>query len=138
MSEEELKDLNEEDVEDEEEFFAIQLSREQYRPGENVEGNVQWKFPEPADTIAVRRLLEITANWNSEKSYAAGLQWKQLPSSGICNFSLRLPEGPYSFIGQKIRIDWSVEVECSEWGYTEEADFSYSPTGEPLELKSGK
>lgn len=134
MSEEELEDLKN----DEEEFFSIQVSREQYRPGENVEGNVQWKFSEPADTIVVRLLVEITANWNSEKFYAAGLQWKQLPSSGICNFSLRLPEGPYSFIGQKIRIDWSVEAECHEWGYTEEAEFSFSPTGDPLELKNQK
>jgi hypothetical protein len=134
MNEEELEDLKDED--EEEDFFSIQLAREQFRPGENVEGNVQWKFPEPADTIRVRLLLETTANWNSEKFYAAGLEWTQVPSSGICNFSLRLPEGPYSFIGQKIRIDWSVEVEC--WTYTEEAEFSFSPTGEPLELKSGK
>jgi hypothetical protein len=134
MNEEELEDLEN----DEEEFFSVQLSREQYQPGDNVEGNVQWKFSEPADTIVVRLLLEITANWNSEKFYAAGVQWKQLPSSGICNFSLRLPEGPYSFIGSKIRIDWSVEVECHEWGYTEEAEFSFSPTGDPLELKNQK
>jgi hypothetical protein len=133
MSEQELEDLKN----DEEEFFSVQVSREQYRPGENVEGNVQWKLSEPADTIVVRLLLEITANWNSEKFYASGVQWKQLPSSGICNFSLRLPEGPYSFIGKKIRIDWSVEVDSHAWG-TEEADFSYSPTGDPLELKNQK
>lgn len=136
MSEEELEDLKDED--EEEEFFSIQLTREQYRPGDSVEGNVQWKFPEPADTITVRLLLETTANWNSEKSYATGLQWKQLPSSGIINFSLKLPEGPYSFIGQKIRIDWSVEVECSGWSYTEEAEFTFSPTGDALELKDQK
>jgi hypothetical protein len=132
MSKEELEDLKDE----EEEFFSIQLNREQYRPGESVEGNVQWKFPEPADTITVRLLLETTANWNSEKIYAAGLEWTQLPSSGVCNFLLKLPEGPYSFIGQKIQIHWSVEVEC--WSYTDEAEFSYSPTGEPLELKGNK
>ena len=134
MSEKELEDLKDDD--DEEEFFSIQLTREQYRPGDNVEGNVQWKFPEPADTMTVRLLLETSANWNSEKSYAAGLQWKQLPSSGICNFSLKLPEGPYSFIGQKIKIFWSVEVECS--GFIEEAEFSFSPTGDALELKNQK
>jgi hypothetical protein len=127
---EELEDLNEND---EEEFFSVELSQEQYRPGDNVEGNVQWKFSEPAESIEVRLLVEI----NTEKSYAAGLQWNQLPSTGICDFSLRLPEGPYSFSGQKIRIDWSVEVQCVAWGYTEEAEFSFSPTGESLELKSG-
>jgi hypothetical protein len=132
MSEEELEDLKDE----EEDFFSIQLTREQYRPGENVEGNVQWKFPEPADTIRVRLLLEIMQNLNSEKFYAAGLEWEQVPSSGICNFSLKLPEGPYSFIGNKIKIYWSVEVECYE--YTDEAEFSYSPTGEALELKGVK
>jgi hypothetical protein len=132
MSEKELEDLKDE----EEEFFSIQLKSEQYRPGENVEGNVQWRFPEPADTIRVRLLLETMADLNSEKVYAGGLEWNQVPSSGICNFSLKLPEGPYSFIGGKIKIYWSVEVEC--WSYTEEAEFSYSPTGEPLELKSGK
>ena len=132
MSEEELEDLDK----DEEEFFSVQLSREQYRPGENVEGNVQWKFSEPADTLVVRLLLEITANQNSEKFYAAGVEWNQLPSSGICNFSLRLPEGPYSFIGQKIKIFWSAEVDCQ--GYTEEAEFSFSPTGDSLELKNQK
>jgi hypothetical protein len=132
MSEEKLEDLKD----DEEEFFSVQLEREQYRPGENVEGNVQWKFPEPVDTIVVRLLLETTANWNSEKLYAAGLEWTQLPSSGICNFSLKLPEGPYSFIGNKIKIYWSVEVECSE--YTEEAEFFYSPTGDALEFKGSK
>jgi hypothetical protein len=136
MSEEKLEDLNDKD--DDEEFFSIQLKHEQYRPGESVEGNVQWKFPEAAETISVRLLLETTANWNSQKIYAAGLQWKQLPASGVCNFSLQLPEGPYSFIGKKIRIDWSVEVECSGWSYTEEAEFTFSPTGEPLELKSAK
>jgi hypothetical protein len=134
MTAKELENLKDED----EEFFSIQLTREQYRPGENVEGNVQWKFPEPAETITVKLLLETTTDRNSEKLYAAGLEWKQLPTSGICNFSLKLPEGPYSFIGQKIKIFWSVEVECSGWSYTEEADFSYSPTGEALELKSGK
>jgi hypothetical protein len=132
MSEEKLEDLKDE----EEEFFSIQLKREQYRPGENVEGDVQWKFPEPVDTIVVRLLLETTANLSSEKLYAAGLEWTQLPSSGICNFSLKLPEGPYSFIGHKIKIYWSVEVECSE--YTEEAEFSYSPTGDTLEFKGSK
>src|SRR5262245_37928425 len=118
---EELEDLNEEDLY-EEEFFAVELTRQQFRPGENVEGKVQWKFPEPAVSIEVRFLLEITAHWSSEKSYSAGLRWNQLPSTGVCNFSLQLPEGPYSFIGQKIRIDWSVEAECSKWGYTEEAE----------------
>ena len=127
-----------EDLEnDKEEVFSVQLSREQYRPGENVEGNIQWKLLEPADSIVVRLLLEITANRNSEKFYAAGVEWTQLPSSGICNFSLQLPEGPYSFIGEKIRIFWSVEVDCVGWGNTE-AEFSFSPTGDPLELKSQK
>lgn len=129
---------DQQDITEEEEFFSVELSQNEYRPGENVEGNVQWKFSEPAESVEVRLLLEITGNGNTEKSYASGLQWNQLPGSGICDFSLRLPEGPYSFIGQKIRIDWSVEAQCPAWGYTEEAGFSYSPTGAALELKSGK
>ncbi len=134
-----MKDLQdpENQIKDaEEEFFFVELSQNEYRPGEDVQGNVEWKFSEPAESIEVRLLIEISENSVTKKVYAAGLRWNHLPSEGICNFSLQLPEAPYSFIGKRIRINWYVEAQCPAWEYSDEVGFSFSPTGTALELKS--
>jgi hypothetical protein len=131
-----MEELEDEELDDEleDEFLFVELPRESYKPGDQVQGSVQWKFSDPAGQIDVRLLMEVDDKANRETSYAAGFRWDNLPEEGTCKFSLTPPEGPYTFLGQGFQIRWYVEAKCNNLSFTDEAQFTYSPTGAPLKL----
>jgi hypothetical protein len=128
----ELEDDYEDQLEDE--YLYVDLPQEAYKPGERVQGSVQWKFSEPAGPIEVRLLMEVDDKAKRETNYAAGLRWDNMPEEGIATFSLTPPEGPYTFSGTGFQIRWYVEAKCDSLNFTDEAQFTYSPTGSPLKL----
>jgi hypothetical protein len=130
-----MKELEDEIEEtEEEEYLYVEVSHESFRPGNQVEGTVEWKFEEPAGSIEVRLLMEVDAKPKRETSYAGGVRWSDLPEAGICKFSLTPPEGPYTFFGKGFQIRWYVEANCDKLAFTDEMQFTYSPTGNPLKL----
>jgi hypothetical protein len=126
---EEIEDLTKEVDDDEDEYLFVEVEEASCKPGQQVKGNVQWKFSDPAGKIEVRLLMEVVEKDETHRSYASGLYWNNLPKEGICNFSLTPPEGPYSFSGKGLQIRWYVEANCVPLEFTDETEFTYSPTG---------
>jgi hypothetical protein len=131
----EEKDLIEEEQDDEEEeYLFVEVEEDSCKPGQPVQGSVDWKFSDPAGKIEVRLLMVVSEKDETHRSYASGICWNNLPKEGIGKFSLTPPEGPYSFAGKGLQIRWYVEANCESLAFTDETEFEYSPTGKVLIL----
>ena len=104
-----------------------------FAPGETLKGKVRWRFDNvPAGSI------DITVSWRTEGKGSTSTEdvaYENLVASkqGEGEFSIVLPESPYSFSGELITLLWEVKATTTE----EESDpiqFVLSPTGREIKL----
>jgi len=80
------------------------------RPGETVEGRLEWSLENPPERLEVR-LLWFTEGRGTRDIGVVGRQsFENQPETGSLSFSIRAPDGPYSFEGRLITLRWIMEA----------------------------
>jgi len=116
--------------------IGLEDGRTAYRPGEEVTGAVAWAIEEgePPASAEVRLVWFTRGHGDPSSELVAAAE---LPSPAALDrreFSLRLPEGPYSFTGKLITLVWAVEVVVEPGGRSEREEIVVSPTGRLVRL----
>ena len=93
-----------------------------FKPGELVEGRASWHLDEEADAIEVRLFWYTTGKGSQDVEVLRTLRDDRPDTSGHRDFSIRLPEGPYSFSGKLITLAWAIELVVFPGGETERFD----------------
>lgn len=99
-----------------------------FLPGETIAGTVSWQLEPPLTNVELRLI------WYTEGKGDQDLQiveTAELPNPGIADrrgFSLRLPQGPYSFSGKLISILWALEAVAQPDDRAERLPITVSPT----------
>ena len=93
-----------------------------FKPGELIEGRASWHFDEDVDAVEVRLFWYTTGKGTQDIGVVRGLRTDAPDPSGNRDFSIRVPEGPYSFSGKLITLAWAIELVALPGGETERLD----------------
>jgi hypothetical protein len=119
--------------------WELRLRREPavYFPGERVEGELVWSFPSAGQTLHVRLIVTTSGRGSQDETAFAEETVPAARGRGSKRFSLKLPEGPYSFSGKLISLIWAVEASTEAGGATVRKGIVVSPTGEEIRPEPG-
>lgn len=103
-----------------------------FKPGELVEGTATWRLDAEADAVEVRLFWYTSGKGSRDVEVIRSLRDEHPLPTGSRSFSLRVPEGPYSFSGKLITLAWAIELVALPSGETERLDLLIGP--QPVEV----
>jgi hypothetical protein len=105
-----------------------------FKPGELIEGRASWHFEpgEEVEAIEVRLFWYTTGKGTQDVEVLRTFRSDAPDTSGHRDFSIRAPEGPYSFSGKLITLSWALELVTLPGGRTERLDLRIGP--QPVEV----
>src|SRR2546422_697510 len=90
--------------------ITIHGVRASYRPSESVSGSVEWSAGTTPRAIIIK-LFWMTSGASPRQVGVVDSYTIERPNpSGTSRFDFRLPEGPWSFEGMLVRLNWSIEA----------------------------
>jgi hypothetical protein len=107
-----------------------------FRPGETLSGTADWKLDAPAkpgDIVELRLLWFTTGRGTPDASQIETFRFAAPAVEDRRDFRFRLPEGPYSFVGKLITLEWALEAVIAG-NVLGRLEITVSPTGEPVRL----
>jgi hypothetical protein len=106
-----------------------------FKPGELIEGRASWHLDEEVEAVEVRLFWYTSGKGTRDVEIVRRLRVEQPDLSGHREFSIRVPEGPYSFSGKLITLAWAIELVALPGGETERLDLRIGP--QPVEVELG-
>jgi len=105
-----------------------------FKPADLVEGRASWHidYGEEVDSIELRLFWYTSGKGSQDVGIVRVLRDDSPDPSGHRDFSIRAPEGPYSFSGKLITLSWAIELVALPSGETERLDLRIGP--QPVEV----
>jgi hypothetical protein len=117
--------------------LGLRDNRATFNPGEMLDGAVLWESPEKP-TLAEVRLLWFTRGKGTEDGEVVETVTFDNPQVGDTRqFTIRLPNAPYSFNGKLIALTWAVELFIEPGDHFQRVTFTMGPGGEEVRLPMG-
>ena len=117
--------------------LEIRLLKDEWLPGERLEGEVRWHFPAGCSSPLELKCLWYTEGFGDvDLEIAAKASIGNGDPSGSYSFNLELPRTPISFKGKLFSLCWCIEVADPETKEFARRTFSMSPGGRPVDLVS--
>ena len=105
-----------------------------FRPGDVVEGTVLWQL-QPGPTEVEARLFWYTqGKGDQDVGIVETIPYANPAPSDRRQFRFQLPEGPYSFSGKLISLEWAIEVVAQPGDVAGRTGITVSPTGDEIRL----
>jgi hypothetical protein len=116
-------------------MLTLQTSdgRKWFKPGELIEGRASWHLDDEVDAIEVRLFWYTSGKGSQDVGIVRVLGSENPDTSGYRDFSIRLPDAPYSFSGKLITLAWAIELVALPNGETERLDVLVGPR--PVEVE---
>jgi len=105
-----------------------------FRPGDDVEGTVRWRFDAPPKSLEVRLFWFTEGKGNQDVGIVETLPLAAPAAEEHRAFRFRLPAGPFSFSGKLISLLWAIEAVAEPGAEVGRVDLVVSPTGEEIHL----
>jgi hypothetical protein len=109
--------------------------RQQFRPGETIRGEASWQLTRSAQIIEARLCWFTSGRTIPEAGLIGRCSFARPQLSETRPFEFVLPEGPYSFQGALIQLDWAIELVALPSEDCARTVFSVSPDGQPILLQ---
>lgn len=113
-------------------------NRTQFRPGETLEGSVNWLLDKSAEALELRLIWFTRGKGDTDVSVEQTRRFEAPHLSGDDAFRFVLPEAPYSFSGKLISLVWALELVVIPGEDATQWEFSLSPTGQEVRLPDGE
>ncbi len=104
-----------------------------FKPGELIEGRASWHLDGDTDAVEIRLFWHTSGKGSQDVGIVRVLRDDSPDPSGQREFSIRAPEGPYSFSGKLITLSWAIELVALPSGETERLDLRIGP--QPVEVE---
>jgi hypothetical protein len=92
-------------------MIVLDGGKDCFQPGERVTGTVTWYLSsQPKRGVEVRLVWWTSGIGTQDEGCEAVMEIPCEASEGSQSFSLQAPEGPYSFSGSLITLQWAVEA----------------------------
>ena len=105
-----------------------------YSPGQTLAGTVAWELPAAPQTVAVRLLWYTSGKGDQDVGVVDAVDLPTPAAAERRRFTFQLPEGPHSFSGQLISLQWAVEATADPAGATTRVEIVVAPRGEEKRL----
>jgi len=106
------------------------------KPGSTVEGNVEWALEHVPERIEIRLLWYTEGRGTRDVGIVGRQSYTHQPDMGRQPFSLKAPDGPYSFEGRLITLRWILEAAVDPGDMVTRENLILGPTGTPVDLYS--
>ena len=117
--------------------IEVDYQHTEFTPGDTISGKLMWEADQDVSEIALRLFWFTTGRGTQDISIVTEQKWPS--SQGQANFSIPLPQEPYSFSGTLIALSWALEAVFLP---TEESsdryEFDLTPDGKPITLSRVK
>ena len=112
----------------------IDVEKALYAPGECIRGKVLWALGKDPKRLRLSLGWWTEGKGSRDAEVVAESVWDTDETAGERAFEFRVPEGPYSFSGHLISLQWALELTAEQGPEPEILDLIISPTGVPVEL----
>jgi hypothetical protein len=111
--------------------------RTQYRPGEVIEGTASWELAEPPQQLEVHLFWHTEGRGTKDVSIVETIAYQNPQRYDNRPFRFKVPDGPYSYDGHLIAIEWGIELLGEGTREVVQVPLVISPTGEAFRDLSG-
>ncbi|BDS06824.1 hypothetical protein NT6N_18640 [Oceaniferula spumae] len=113
--------------------IEVDYQNTEFTPGDTISGKVTWQQVDGNRQVALRLFWFTSGRGTQDIEVIRELIWPM--SEGSADFSLVLPEEPYSFSGTLISLSWALEaVLLPSEDASERFEFNLTPNGRPITL----
>ena len=116
-------------------LFTAQ-DRTAFKPGEVLELSVLWALPTKPASLEVRLFWFTRGKGTEDVGVVATETIPAVALAGEAKVQFTLPAAPYSFSGRLISLVWAVELVAEPGSSATRFEFTLSPTGSELVLKT--
>lgn len=109
-------------------------NKTRFAPSEEVVGIAEWHVVRQLKSIELRLFWYTQGKGDQDAGIVDFVKYDSPEPDGQREFSLRLPEDPYSFSGKLISLMWALELVTDPSGEIAKLDIIVSPTQEEILL----
>ena len=113
---------------------VLQLSKieSHYRPGDTVRGTVSWTLAATPESLVVNLFWHTDGRGDTDVGVVASQELESPGTMGSRGFELKIPEGPFSFSGKLISLEWGVEAVLDDGKDSAKEFFLMTPDGKEI------
>ena len=112
----------------------IDAERTAFRPGESVNGSIAWALPVAPAQVSLELFWATRGKGTVDSEVVQSKQIKQPAAAGEEQFSLAIPNGPYSFSGKLVSLLWGLRLIIHPSQEQTQVNLTVSPTGQEINL----
>lgn len=114
----------------------IELSggRTAFRPGEALSGRVAWRVEHQPSSAELRVFWYTSGKGTQDVGIVQTMAFASPRLEDQRDFTLPLPQEPYSFSGKLISLTWAIELIVEPGGHVDRQEFVLSATGREVVL----
>jgi hypothetical protein len=114
--------------------------RTTFAPGETLEAAAQWQLENPANAVEFRLVWYSRASDQEHTTFVRDMsivdrvRFESPERTGAERWTVRLPNGPYSFTGNLISLVWALELVVEPAPDTHRLEITVAPNGKAIAL----
>lgn len=116
---------------------TVRDNRLVFRPGEEIEGMVAWRFDEAPRSVELRLFWYTQGKGDQDVEIAATFPFDAPGAEDRRGFRLQAPAEPWSFSGKLISLSWALEAVAQPGDRAGRTEVLISPTGSEILLHPG-
>lgn len=92
--------------------LEIQIENDQtaFQPGDEIHGKIKWQFENDPETLTLGLFWKTAGRGTQDIGVPCSQTFDNPGLYGEKDFTIKCPEGPYSFSGKLISIIWGLEL----------------------------
>ncbi|MBZ5552419.1 MAG: hypothetical protein LAO21_06840 [Acidobacteriia bacterium] len=107
-------------------------NKTRFLPGEEVAGTVSWYLDQSLKTFELRLFWYTKGRGTSDTGIVENIRFENPEPEGRREFRFVLPDGPYSFAGTLITLNWALELVAEPTREAARVDIVVSPSGREI------
>jgi hypothetical protein len=114
--------------------------RTSFAPGETLEATAQWQLENPATAVELRLVWSTRGDDDENTSFLSDMsivdrvRFVSPARTGAERWTVRLPNGPYSFNGSLISLVWALEMVVEPAPDAHRLEITVAPHGKAIAL----
>ena len=106
-----------------------------FLPGEELAGLVSWCLDQPPKAMELRLFWYTKGKGITDTGIVENIRFENPEPEGHREFRFVLPDGPYSFTGTLITLNWALELVAESSHEVGRVDILVSPSGKEIVLQ---
>ncbi len=107
--------------------------RTQFQPGQFIEGLAGWEMNEPPEKVELCLFWYTSGKGDRDVGVAERKTFDDPAAVDAQLFRFEAPNGPYSYAGRILSINWAIELLVEPGHHTQRVELTITPSGEAVQ-----